>query len=259
MNKYKIGKYIVKADSIHDAVTIVKTIKNSVKDKRVFGFGNFPYEYWLKNNDGGWFLAAFSKKKYDRSEIEALRKKYMLKNGKLPDYQEKIVDSVKDSTGSDIVSEVKRAYPGVEVSQIAENRSIKGENYRKTELTFDFKKIPDKFESANRMFSYIERKYSDEVQVFKKSDKTYVVIIFENLKKDSFQKDSLTVRDVIQSLINEETSAISSYNVALETLKDHIPPEAYEAIKAIRDDEQRHVENLYAVLNGNVTPKNLEN
>ena len=76
---------------------------------------------------------------------------------------------------------------------------------------------------------------------------------------DSFQKDSLTVRDVIQSLINEETSAISSYNVALETLKDHIPNEAYAAIKAIRDDEQRHVENLYAVLNGNVTPKNLEN
>lgn len=195
MNKYKIGKYIVKADSIQDAVTIVKTIK----------------------------------------------------------------DSINDSVGSDIVSEVKRAYPGVEVSQIARNRSIKGENYKRTELTFDFKKIPDKFESANRMFSYIERKYSDEAQAFKKSDKTYVVTIFENLKKDSFQKDSLTVRDVIQSLINEETSAISSYNVALETLKDHIPDEAYEAIKAIRDDEQSHVENLYAVLNGNVTPKNLEN
>ena len=32
MNKYKIGKYIVKADSVCDAVTIVKTIKNSVKD-----------------------------------------------------------------------------------------------------------------------------------------------------------------------------------------------------------------------------------
>ena len=32
MNKYKIGKYIVKADSICDAVTIIKTIKNSIKD-----------------------------------------------------------------------------------------------------------------------------------------------------------------------------------------------------------------------------------
>lgn len=70
---------------------------DSVKDQRVFGFGNFPYEYWLKNNDGEWFLAAFSKKKYDRSEIEVLRKKYKLKNGKLPDYQEKIVDSAKDA------------------------------------------------------------------------------------------------------------------------------------------------------------------
>lgn len=201
-------------------------------------------EDWLDNNFDSNF-------KWTGSQYEASNAK-----GK---WVVRVIDSFRDSTGSDIVSEVKMAYPGVEVSQIAQNRSIKGGNYRRTELTFDFKKIPDKFESANRMFSYIERKYSDEAQVFKKSDKTYVVIIFENLKKDSFQKDSLTVRDVIQSLINEETSAISSYNVALETLKDHIPDEAYEAIKAIRDDEQRHVENLYAVLNGNVTPKNLEN
>lgn len=89
-------------------------------------------------------------------------------------------------------------------------------------------------------------------------DAVSVIRRIKNTSDDSV-KDSLTVRDVIQSLINEETSAISSYNVALETLKDHIPDEAYEAIKAIRDDEQRHVENLYAVLNGNVTPKNLEN
>ena len=182
------------------------------------------------------------------------------KIGTMTDSVEKTGDSVKDSIGSDIVSEVKRAYPGVEVSQIAKNRlANNGKNYRSTELTFDFNKISDKFESADRMFSYIERKYSDEVRTFKKSNKTYVVTIFENLKKDSLQKDSVTVRDIIQSLVTEETSAIASYNVALETLKDHIPDEAYEAIKAIRDDEQRHVENLYAVLNGNVTPKNLEN
>ena len=162
-----IKYYVLKDGVIPRGWTLTKTKwYDSVKDQRVFGFGNFPYEYWLKNNDGRWFLATFSKKKYDRSEIEALRKKYTLKNGKLPDYQEKIVDSV---------------------------------------------------------------------------------------------KDSVTVRDIIQSLVTEETSAISSYNVALETLKDHIPDEAYKAIKAIRDDEQRHVENLYAVLNGNVTPKNLEN
>lgn len=70
---------------------------DSVKDRTVMGFGKFPYEYWLKNNDGKWFLAAFSKKKYTQSEIEALRKKNKLKNGKLPDYQEKIDDSVNDA------------------------------------------------------------------------------------------------------------------------------------------------------------------
>lgn len=91
-----------------------------------------------------------------------------------------------------------------------------------------------------------------------KADSIHDAVTIVKTIKDSLKKDSLTVRDVIQSLINEETSAISSYNVALETLKDHIPDEAYEAIKAIRDDEQSHVENLYAVLNGNVTPKNLE-
>ena len=182
------------------------------------------------------------------------------KIGTMTDSVEKTGDSVNDSIGSDIVSEVKRAYPGVGVSQVAKNRlANNGKNYRSTELTFDFNKISDKFESADRMFSYIQTKHPDEVRTFKKSNKTYVVMIFENLKKDSFQKDSVTVRDIIQSLVTEETSAISSYNVALKTLKDHIPDEAYKAIKAIRDDEQRHVENLYAVLNGNVTPKNLEN
>ena len=230
MKKYKIDNYIVKADSIRDAVTIVKTINNSVKDKRVFGFGNFPYEYWLKNNDGGWFLAAFSKKKYDRSEIEALRKKYMLKNGKLPDYQEKIVDSVKDA---------RRINYDDDIIEVKLNGKVVFRGYAEDWLddNFDsnFKWTGSQYEASNAKGKWVVR-----------------VI-------DSFQKDSLTVRDVIQSLINEETSAISSYNVALETLRDHIPAEAYEAIKAIRDDEQRHVENLHAVLNGNVTPKNLEN
>ena len=166
MNKYKIGKYIVKADSIHDAVTIVKTIKNSVKD------GKYVSE--LKPGD---------------------------------------VITKKDGSKWDVVL-VRHTPFGIQVRMNSKTSPVKTEEitYRPTDM----------------------------------------------LAYDSV-KDSLTVRDVIQSLINEETSAISSYNVALETLKDHIPAEAYEAIKAIRDDEQRHVENLYAVLNGNVTPKNLEN
>lgn len=312
MNKYKIGKYIVKADSICDAVTIVKTIKNSIKDQRVFGFGNFPYEYWLKNNDGGWFLAAFSKKKYDRSEIEALRKKYTLKNGKLPDYQEKFVDSVKDS---------RRINYDDDIIEVTLNGKVVFRGYAEDWLdnNFDsnFKWTGSQYEASNAKGKWVVRvidsfrdartispwalspgkrilsEDGDKATVVSvkgdrrsgydvvvkfddgSTDKWYympddVITVIDSGEKigtmadavektgDSFQKDSLTVRDVIQSLINEETSAISSYNVALETLKDHIPDEAYEAIKVIRDDEQSHVENLYAVLNGNVTPKNLE-
>ena len=301
MNKYKIGKYIVKADSIHDTVTIVKTIKNSVKDKRVFGFGNFPYEYWLKNNDGGWFLATFSKRKYDRSEIEALRKKYMLKNGKLPDYQEKFVDSVKDGKyvselkPGDVITKkdgskwnvvlVRHTPFGIQVRMNSKTSPVKTEEitYRPTDmLVYDSVKdsrrinYDDDIIEVTLNGKVVFRGYAEDWldnnfdSNFKWTGSQYeasnakgkwVVRVIDSVEKtgDSLQKDSLTVRDVIQSLINEETSAISSYNVALETLKDHIPAEAYEAIKAIRDDEQRHVENLYAVLNGNVTPKNLEN
>lgn len=155
MNKYKIGKYIVKANSIYDAVTIVKTIKDSV------GSDLREYQKWV-------------------------------------DYDMKKYGKISEETRS----KIEKA--GLEI---------------------------------------IKSGYGD----------------YEVIARDSLKKDSVTVRDIIQSLVDEETSAVSSYNVALETLKDHIPVEAYEAIKAIRDDEQTHIENLYAVLNGNITPKNLEN
>ena len=226
-----IKYYVLKDGVIPSGWTWTRTKwYDSMKDQRVFGFGNFPYEYWLKNNDGAWFLAAFSKKKYDRSEIEALRKKYMLKNGKLPDYQEKIVDSVKDGK---YVSELK---PGDVIT-------------KKDGSKWDVVLV------RHTPFG-IQVRMNSKTSPVKTEEITYRPT--DMLAHDSV-KDSVTVRDIIQSLVTEETSAISSYNVALETLKDHIPAEAYEAIKAIRDDEQRHVENLCAVLNGNVTPKNLEN
>ena len=290
MKKYKIDNYIVKADSIRDAVTIVKTINNSVKDKRVFGFGNFPYEYWLKNNDGAWFLAAFSKKKYNQSELEALRKKHMLKNGKLPDYQEKIVDSVEDAELHSIKFEGARIEyaesnhntSGVDtwttpdkINKWLERENLSAyEKYKKRgggydKIHIDFKYLIDGKHYAFHAFR-VDIGESSKFHKIENGDIDFVTQVIEKhfkhsgtlpqgLKRLDSVKDSVTVREVIESLVTEETSAIASYNVALETLRDHIPAEAYEAIKAIRDDEQRHVENLYAVLNGNVTPKNLEN
>ena len=290
MKKYKIDNYIVKADSIRDAVTIVKTINNSVKDKRVFGFGNFPYEYWLKNNDGAWFLAAFSKKKYNQSELEALRKKHMLKNGKLPDYQEKIVDSVEDAELHSIKFEGARIEyaesnhntSGVDtwttpdkINKWLERENLSAyEKYKKRGGGYDKIHIDFKYLIDGKHYAFhalrVDIGESSKFHKIENGDIDFVTQVIEKhfkhsgtlpqgLKRLDSVKDSVTVREVIESLVTEETSAIASYNVALETLRDHIPAEAYEAIKAIRDDEQRHVENLYAVLNGNVTPKNLEN
>ena len=180
MNKYKIGKYIVTANSVHDAVSIVRQIKDA------YGNGIILEKHETYKGPNGQFTVVKVRRDNGRIQYVVTSDKRDIDAGdKMPS----------GTIENDLASAIKTA---------------------------------KEYASARR----------------RNSDAT---------------KDSVTVREVIESLVTEETSAIASYNVALETLKDHIPAEAYEAIKAIRDDEQRHVENLYAVLNGNVTPKNLEN
>lgn len=71
-------------------------------------------------------------------------------------------------------------------------------------------------------------------------------------------KDEASPLQTVNSLLEDERAAVDAYNVALENLKGKIPDESYVAIEAIRNDENRHIENLQAVVNGNVTEKNLE-
>ena len=290
MKKYKIDNYIVTANSVHDAVTIVKCIQTSAKDAETHSikFEGARIEYAESNhNTSGvdtwttpdkinkWLerenLSAYEKYKkrgggYDKIHIDfkylidgkhyafhALRvdigessKFHKIENGDI-DYVTQVIKKNFKHSGTlpqglkrlDSVKDARRINYDDDIIEVTLNGKVVFRGYAEDWLddNFDsnFKWTGSQYEASNAKGKWVVR-----------------VI-------DSFQKDSLTVRDVIQSLINEETSAISSYNVALETLKDHVPAEAYEAIKAIRDDEQRHVENLYAVLNGNVTPKNLEN
>ena len=313
MNKYKIGKYIVKADSIHDAVTIVKTIKNSIKD------GKYVSE--LKPGD------VITKKDGSKWDVALVRHtpfgiQVRMNSKTSPVKTEEITYRPTDMLAYDSVKDSRRINYDDDIIEVTLNGKVVFRGYAEDWLdnNFDsnFKWTGSQYEASNAKGKWVVRvidssrdsrtispwalspgkrilsEDGDKATVVSvkgdrrngydvvvkfddgSTDKWYympddVITVIDSGKKigtmtdtvektgDSFQKDSLTVRDVIQSLINEETSAISSYNVALETLKDHIPAEAYEAIKAIRDDEQRHVENLYAVLNGNVTPKNLEN
>lgn len=71
-------------------------------------------------------------------------------------------------------------------------------------------------------------------------------------------KDEASPLQTVNALLEDERAAVDAYNVALENLKGKIPDESYVAIEAIRNDENRHIENLQAVINGNVTEKNLE-
>ena len=242
MNKYKIGKYIVKADSIHDAVTIVKTIKGSVKDGKYVSELK-PGDVITKKDGSKWDVVLVrhtpfgiqvrmnSKKSPVKTEEITYRPTDML-----------VYDSVKDAN-------YQLRYNNGALADMSYLKLVK-----ETPTQLVFKNLF--WTNKDEKFIYVDKK--TKVAAYSSGEKIGTMADAVEKTRDSFQKDSLTVRDVIQSLINEETSAISSYNVALETLKDHIPDEAYEAIKVIRDDEQSHVENLYAVLNGNVTPKNLE-
>lgn len=71
-------------------------------------------------------------------------------------------------------------------------------------------------------------------------------------------KDEASPLQTVNALLEDEKAAVDAYNVALENLKGKLPDESYRAIEVIRNDENRHIENLMAVVNGNVTEKNLE-
>lgn len=71
-------------------------------------------------------------------------------------------------------------------------------------------------------------------------------------------KDDAGNLETINALIEDERAAVDAYNVALKNLEGKIPADAVKVITAIRDDENRHIENLQAVVNGNITEKNFE-
>lgn len=78
------------------------------------------------------------------------------------------------------------------------------------------------------------------------------------VKKVNMLTDEATPLQTVNALLEDERAAVNVYNVALQNLKGKIPEISYQAIVAIRNDENRHIENLQAVINGNVTEKNLE-
>lgn len=75
---------------------------------------------------------------------------------------------------------------------------------------------------------------------------------------DSKVKDEANLPTTIQALVNDEDAAIKAYEVAIKNLEGKIDETQMQVLINIMKDERRHVENLYAILNGQVTEKNLE-
>ena len=75
---------------------------------------------------------------------------------------------------------------------------------------------------------------------------------------DSKVKDEANLPTTIQALVNDEEAAIKAYEVAIKNLEGKIDETQMQVLINIMKDERRHVENLYAILNGKVTEKNLE-
>ena len=94
-----------------------------------------------------------------------------------------------------------------------------------------------------------DKKYKVEANTYDEAISAVKIIL---------QKDEASPLQTVNALLEDERAAVDAYNVALENLKGKIPDESYAAIEAIRNDENRHIENLQAVVNGNVTEKNLE-
>ncbi len=92
-----------------------------------------------------------------------------------------------------------------------------------------------------------KKKYSVEA-----NDAEHAVKIVKKINDEASQLQT------VNALIEDEKAAVEAYDVAIENLRGKIPEESLQAIIAIRDDENRHIENLQAVVNGTVTEKNLE-
>ena len=75
---------------------------------------------------------------------------------------------------------------------------------------------------------------------------------------DNKTKDEANLPTTIQALVNDEEAAIKAYEVAIKNLEGKIDEIQMQVLINIMKDERRHVENLYAILNGQVTEKNLE-
>lgn len=79
-----------------------------------------------------------------------------------------------------------------------------------------------------------------------------------NAVKAVTAKDEASQLDVIKALVTDEQAAIAAYANAIANLDGKVDPQYVEVLRNILKEENKHVENLQAIITGNVTKKNVE-
>lgn len=153
-----------------------------------------------------------------------------------------------------VIDDQQKEINGFSKAMIVERYQIKRESYIKPK-ELKIVKVGNESFHPERWSTFIVRFNSakEAVEWLKRQ-----LDLMKQHKFDSKTNDEASLAATINALINDEKAAIDSYNVAIKNLEGSIDDTAKQVLINIRDDERRHIENLYAILNGQVTEKNLE-
>lgn len=256
MNKYKIGKYVIDAESPVKAMKIAKVLDSSIKDDRWWFEQLKPGDrIYLEYRENGRRLMTDP----DNARFQKLTNNSVIitNNGKTLEIPLNSIalrqkdSKMKDSNISNAYSEIKRFYPTAELFATTKNGMgaivVKNAGSLGSGIKQFLTNINKKYGRPHAGFG---GRPTDEIEIVGNE-----AIVFIN---DSTTKDAAFNRSTVDALIADEQAAIAAYNVAIANLKGKLSDEAIKVLQVIRDDEQNHVANLNAILSNNITEKNLE-
>lgn len=115
------------------------------------------------------------------------------------------------------------------------------------------------FVSALKQTLLSVRKVAREVGINDSSNTVAVTLSARNSRRCTYDAShGASQLDVIQALVTDEQAAIAAYTIAIKNLDGKVDPQYIEVLRNILKEENKHVENLQAIITGNVTEKNVE-
>lgn len=177
-------------------------------------------KYTIKDNQGN------KKTIYANSLSDAI---------KLNDY--KVKDSMSSSEISEAIDNIADKYDGFysrTYDKVFKDLKAKYPSLKYEEVKQAIEQYADNSSSANAQLRIAKKYFSDSIH------------------------DEASLATSINALVTDEKAAIDAYNVAISNLDGKIDENAKQVLVNIMKDERKHIENLYAILNNQVTEKNLK-